>query len=101
MATFIVLCAFQQMDVDGLTENVELEARARRAVSDAGGELRDIWLCTGEYDLVAVVDAAEASSAIAFLAALSARASVRTTTLTAAGDIGGVSDAHRNWGSGN
>jgi uncharacterized protein with GYD domain len=52
-------------------------------MKDMGGELREFYLTTGAYDMVAVVDAPDDETCAKFLLTLGSAGSVRTTTLRA------------------
>ena len=102
MATFIVLCNFEQ-NVD-VSEMMCMEDRAKRLLSETGGRLEQLWLTTGAFDMVVVADAADVSRALTFLMAFSSLGRVRTMTLAAAPQaddlIAAADDAKTNVGEG-
>jgi uncharacterized protein with GYD domain len=84
MTTFIVLCRFED-GVDLTSIGRKPKATAKKLMKNVGGgaKLESLWVTTGQYDMVAVVDAPDTGSALTFLMAFSSLGRVRTMTLTA------------------
>src|SRR4051794_7773088 len=91
MPLFIVLCRFED-GFDLTTIGLQLRTTAEQLIKQLGGgsSLEDLWLTTGQYDLVAHVKAPDAGKALAFLMAFSSIGRARTITLTAHDDVAGV-----------
>jgi len=91
VATFIVLCTFDRAGVGHLLEgDAEITEQAQGLMKEVGGKLDHIWLTTGAFDLVAVVDAPSIGKALSFLVAFSGLGGVSTQTLTAEEGVGQV-----------
>jgi uncharacterized protein with GYD domain len=95
VAKFIVLCTF---DRAGVSELVDAEAKVADQAGDlmkeVGGKVDHIWLTTGAFDMVVVVDAPSVGRALSFLAAFAGFGGVSTQTLAAEEGVGKVfSDA--------
>lgn len=54
---------------------------ARAAIKNLGGEIKDIYLTTGQYDLLAIVDAPDANAMAKFALILAQQGNVRSTTV--------------------
>lgn len=95
MATYIVLCTFDKAGIEGLLKpDGDVAKKAEKLMQEVGGEVEKLWLTTGPFDLVAVVDAPDTRKALAFLLAFSSLGNVSTQTLTAEEGVGQVlSDA--------
>jgi uncharacterized protein with GYD domain len=91
MATFIVLCNFEEAGIDHLLDSGStVESTAERLMEEVGGKLQRLWLTTGDFDLVVVVEADNTGDALAFLVAFSSLGRVRTKTLTAEASVDDV-----------
>lgn len=97
MSTFVVLGTFDRAALAGLIDGKrtnQVDVRAEQVAAAAGGKIRDLWFTTGDYDMVAVVDAPDSRAALAFLVAFSGLGGVSTTSLTVA-EAGRVIDEAR------
>jgi uncharacterized protein with GYD domain len=90
MATFIVLCTFDKAGVGQLMDDGDVADSADKLMKQVGGKLDHIWLTTGQFDMVVVVDAPSVGKALSFLVAFSSFGGVATQTLTAEEGVGQV-----------
>ena len=70
MATYISLGKYTQQgfaDIKHLEKNL---AAVREAFRDSGVEIREYYLCMGQYDFIAVIDAPDAETLAKFLMAV-------------------------------
>ena len=94
MATFIVLCTFDRAGIDQQIDEGKIADQANALMKEVGGKLDHIWLTTGAFDMVAVVDSPTVGKALSFLVAFSSFGGVSTQTLSAEEGVGQVfSDA--------
>lgn len=73
MPTFIIQATYTQDAIKGLVKG----AAGRRAViaglvEKAGGKLKDMYMTTGEYDVIAIADMPDGANAIAVNMAIAA-----------------------------
>ena len=91
MATFIVLCNFDEGGIEQLLDSADDVAKtAEGLMKEVGGGIEHIWLTTGEIDLVVVVEADSPGDALAFVVAFNSLGHVRTKTLTAEASVSDV-----------
>ena len=91
MATYIVLCNFERAGIEELMGPTgDVAQKAKALMQHVGGNIEAIWLTTGGFDLVLVVDAPDPGKALAFVAAFSSVGGVNTQTLTAEKEVGEV-----------
>jgi uncharacterized protein with GYD domain len=84
MATFIVLCRFEDgVDLAAIGRKPKDTAKKVMKQLGRGSELTSLWLTGGQYDMVAVVKAPDTGTALTFLMAFSSLGRVRTMTLSA------------------
>jgi len=104
VATFIVLCTFDKAGVSQLMADGKDDDTADKLMKEVGGTLEHIWLTTGAFDMVAVVEAPAVGKALAFLVAFSSMGGIATQTLSAEEGVGQVfadaNNAKTNIGSG-
>jgi uncharacterized protein with GYD domain len=91
VATYIVLCTFERAGVDELVgPGGDVEKKAEALMEHVGGRIESMWLTTGGFDMVLVVEASNPGKAVSFLAAFSSIGGVSTQTLAATKDVGKV-----------
>jgi uncharacterized protein with GYD domain len=83
MPTYISLLRLTQQGIQNIKESPNRIAASRKAFEAAGGRLRDIYVVTGQYDFVAVVEAPDDETAARVALSLSALGNVRTETMRA------------------
>ena len=83
MPTYISLLRWTEQGIQSVKESPNRVEAARKAFEAAGGRLRDLYLVTGQYDFVAVIEAPDDETAARMALSLGARGSVRSETLRA------------------
>jgi uncharacterized protein with GYD domain len=83
MPTYISLLRWTDQGVQNIKESPNRVDAARKAFEAAGGKLRDLYLVTGQYDFVAVIEAPNDETAARMALSLGARGSVRSETMRA------------------
>ena len=81
MPTYISLINWTDQGVGAFKDTVERSEAAQQLAGKFGGKLKEIYWTIGPYDIVAVSEAPDDESAIAFALALGSEGNVRTTTL--------------------
>lgn len=81
MRTYITLGRWTQKGVENIKDGPNQLDAFRRAVKEAGGELKAFYLVQGQYDVVMIVDlpGGEAQARVALT--LAAAGTIRTETL--------------------
>jgi uncharacterized protein with GYD domain len=88
VATYIVLCTFDRAGVDELVgPHGDVTKKAQALMEHVGGSIDSMWLTTGGFDMVLVVEASNPGKAVSFLAAFSSVGGVSTQTLAATKDV--------------
>lgn len=83
MVTYISLVSFTDQGARTMKESTKRAAAAKEAAKKFGCDMKEMYWTLGSYDLVAVVDAEDEASYLAFGAALAAAGNVRTQSLRA------------------
>ena len=83
MAAFIALLHYTDQGIRGCRETTKRAKAFSALAGKVGAKVRDIFWTLGEYDLVAIVDAADAETAEALMLSLGSQGNVRTQTLRA------------------
>jgi uncharacterized protein with GYD domain len=85
MAYFLVQASYGAPAVGAMVKNPQDRAAAMRPlIEKLGGKLHGMWLCFGEYDVVAIAEMPDAVTAAAFSMAIGssgAMSAYRTTPL--------------------
>ncbi len=83
MATFITLGNYTAQGIKAIKESpVRLDA-AREALATFGVSIKDFYLTFGQYDIVTIVEAPDASAAAKALMVLGGQGNLSTVTLPA------------------
>jgi uncharacterized protein with GYD domain len=91
VAKFIVLCTFDRAGIQQLVDNdAKVADQANDLMQQVGGQVDHIYLTTGAFDMVVVVDAPSVGKALSFLAAFAGFGGVGTQTLAAEEGVGQV-----------
>ena len=85
MATYVSLINWTEQGIQGYRDTVNRASAANGAAAKFGGRVVSLWWTIGPYDIVAVTEFPDDSSATAFALALGAQGNVRTTTMRAFG----------------
>jgi uncharacterized protein with GYD domain len=83
MALFVTLMNWTDQGVKSFKDSVDRAEAAKTALRAQGVELKEIYWTIGPYDLVSIVEAADAETATAALLQLAAQGNLRSTTLRA------------------
>jgi uncharacterized protein with GYD domain len=81
MPTFISYVNFTDQGIRDLKNAPNRIEAARAALKNLGGELKDIYLTTGQYDVLAIVEAPDAEVMAKFALTMGQLGNVRTTTV--------------------
>jgi uncharacterized protein with GYD domain len=85
MPTYVSLVRWTDQGVRNYRESVQRAEAFRNAVSQSGGQVRELLWTLGEYDIVTVIDAPDDESAMALLLQTASLGNVRTQTMRAMG----------------
>lgn len=83
MATYISLINYTDQGIRNIKESPKRVDAARELLKKVGGEMRQLYLTMGAYDLVTVVEAPSDEVMASSALALGSAGNVRTTTLKA------------------
>jgi len=83
MPMYITLYKWTEQGIKNVKSSPERSAAAIKAAEAAGIKVLGLYLTQGEYDLVAISEAADEQAAVAFVLAQGAQGNVRTTTMRA------------------
>jgi len=81
MATFISFLNWTEQGIQNVKDAPNRAEAARAALKNLGGEIKDIYLTTGEYDLLVIVDLPDGADMAKFALAIGQQGNVRTTTV--------------------
>ena len=83
MATYITLIRWTQQGIENVKESPSRLDAAKRAYEAAGGELKQIYMVMGQYDMVVIGEAPDAETAAKLALTIGSAGAVRTETLCA------------------
>lgn len=83
MTTHIALCNFTDQGLRSIKDTTKRADAVKEAASKFGAKMTQIYWTLGQYDLVAIIEAADEASATAFALAISSAGNVRMQTLRA------------------
>ncbi len=83
MSTYIVLINWTEKGVQQVKESPKRFEAGKKVLKDMGGDIKQIYLTMGDYDLVAICDAPDDAVMARFLMQLGMLGNVRTRTLKA------------------
>ena len=81
MPTFISYVNFTDQGIRDLKNAPNRVEAARAALSNLGGEIKEIYLTTGQYDLLVIAEAPDAEVMAKFALTTGQLGNVRTTTV--------------------
>ncbi len=81
MATYLGLFKFTQKGAETIKEGPSRIDRARELSKSLGGELKEVYLAMGQYDLVALIEAPNDEVVAKVLLATAQRGTVSTQTI--------------------
>ncbi|MCH7888641.1 MAG: GYD domain-containing protein [Proteobacteria bacterium] len=83
MATYIMLINYTDQGIRNIKDSPQRADAARQALSDMGGEMKELYMTMGGYDLVVVAEAPSDDVMAKFALKIGSLGNVRTTTLKA------------------
>jgi uncharacterized protein with GYD domain len=83
MATFIVLGSFTDQGIRNVKESPKRADAFKALAAKSGVKVKEIFWTLGHYDLVTVVEAADAATVTAVELAVASMGNIKTETLTA------------------
>ncbi len=83
MATYIMLINYTDQGIRNIKDSPQRADAARQALSDMGGEMKELYMTMGGYDLVVVAEAPSDDVMAKFALMVGSQGNVRTTTLKA------------------
>ncbi len=81
MPTFISFINYTDQGIRTVKDAPNRVEAARAAIKNLGGELKDFYLTTGQYDFLLIVDAPDAEAMTKFALAVGQQGNIRTTTV--------------------
>ncbi len=83
MATYIALSNFTDQGIRNVKDSTKRADAVKEAAKKFGANMTQIYWTLGHYDLVAIIEAPDDTSATAFALAIGMAGNVRTQTLRA------------------
>jgi len=83
MSTYVTLLRWTQQGVTNIKESPARLDAFKQLVKSAGGELKAFYMVTGQYDMVAVIEAPNDAVSAGLLLQVASKGGVRTETLRA------------------
>lgn len=81
MPTFISQVKWTDQGVANVKDSPNRLEAARAAIKDLGGEIKDVYITTGEYDILVITEAPDGDVIAKFSLAIAAQGNVRTSTV--------------------
>jgi uncharacterized protein with GYD domain len=83
VATYITLIKWTEQGIRNIKESPQRLDAARQAIRAVGGNLRELYMVMGEYDLVVISEAPDDESYTRAILTIASGGAVRTTTMKA------------------
>lgn len=83
MATYIALSNFTDQGIRTIKDSVKRGDAVKEAAAKFGAKMTQLYWTLGQYDLVAIIEAPDDTSATAFALAIGSAGNVRLQTLRA------------------
>ncbi len=80
MPTFISLVNWTEQGIKNVKDAPNRLEMAKAALKEMGGEIKDVYVTTGQYDILVIADAPDGDVMAKFALAIGAQGNVRTTT---------------------
>ena len=80
MPTYISFVNWTEQGIKNIKDSPNRSEAARALLRDMGGEIKDIYYTSGQYDFVVIAEAADGDVIAKFLLAAGALGNVRTQT---------------------
>ena len=81
MGTYIGLINYTDQGIRNVKDAPNRAEAARAAIKNLGGEIKDIYLTTGQYDLLVIIDLPDGDAMAKFALTLAQQGNVRSTTV--------------------
>lgn len=81
MPTFISYLNWTEQGIRNVKDAPDRAEAARAAIKNLGGEIKDVYLTTGQYDLLVIVDLPDGDAMAKFALTLGQQGNVRSTTV--------------------
>ena len=81
MPTFISYLNWTDQGIRNVKDGPNRTEAARAAIKNLGGEIKDVYITTGQYDILAIIDAPDAETMAKFALTVGQQGNVRTTTV--------------------
>ncbi len=81
MTTFISFVNWTDQGIKNVKEAPNRLEAARAALKGVGGEIKDVYITNGRYDIVVIADAPDGDAMATFALAIGAQGNVRTETV--------------------
>lgn len=83
MPTYISLLRWTQKGIENIKESPSRHQRAKEAFKAMGGDLKQMFLVMGQYDLIIISEAPDDETAAKLSLAVGSRGAIRTETMRA------------------
>jgi uncharacterized protein with GYD domain len=83
MGTYIILVRYTQKGIENIKESPARLDTARKMFETMGGELKEFYLVSGQYDIVCVCEAPDDETIAKWALAVGSKGAVHTETLRA------------------
>ncbi len=83
MGKYILLANYTDQGIRNIKDSPKRSAAARKVIRDMGGDMTELFLTMGSYDLIVILEAPSDEVIAQFVITLGALGNVRTTTLKA------------------
>ena len=83
MATYIILMQYTQKGIENVKQSPARLDAAKKLFKTMGAELKEFYLVSGQYDMVAIAEAPNYETACKIALSIGAQGSIRTETLYA------------------
>ena len=80
MTTFISQVKWTDQAIKNVKDSPNRLEAARAALKNLGGEIKDVYITTGEYDILVITEAPDGEVIAKFSFAIAAQGNARTTT---------------------
>ena len=83
MPTYVTLYRYTSQGIKNVKDSPSRIKKAKKAIAEAGGKIKGVYVTMGRYDLVAVSEFPSEEAAAAFLLGQASQGNVTTETLRA------------------
>ena len=83
MATYIILTKYTQQGIQKIKDSPSRFDAAKKAMQSVGGDLKQVFLTMGQYDLVIIAEAPDDETIAKFILATGSLGNVSTQTMRA------------------